>query len=105
MPDGEYRTPVKTVLADDVGGPYDVVFVACKAYGLNAAIADFGSALASHGAVLPVLNGINHLAVLTERFGTARVLGGVTLFSVVLTREGDILVPGSGRPGEPRLAS
>jgi 2-dehydropantoate 2-reductase len=100
MPDGEYSAPVKTVLSSAVGGPYDVVFVACKAYGLEAAIDDFAPALRSDGAVLPVLNGINHLAVLSERLGAARVLGGVTLFSVVLTPEGDILVPGVGKTGQ-----
>ena len=100
MPDGEYSAPVKTVLSSAVGGPYDVVFVACKAYGLKAAIDDFAPALRSDGAVLPVLNGINHVAVLSERLGAARVLGGVTLFSVVLTPEGDILVPGVGKTGQ-----
>ena len=100
MPDGEYRAPVKTVLSSAGGGPYDVAFVACKAYGLDAAIDDFAPALSSGGAVLPVLNGINHIAVLSERLGAARVLGGVTLFSVVLTPEGDILVPGIGKTGQ-----
>jgi 2-dehydropantoate 2-reductase len=100
MPDDEYSAPVKTVLSGAVGGPYDVVFVACKAYGLDAAIDDFAPALSSDGAVLPVLNGINHIAVLSERLGAPRVLGGVTLFSVVLTPEGDILVPGHGNTGQ-----
>src|SRR5215470_15259840 len=51
MPDGEYRAPVKTVLSSSGGGPYDVAFVACKAYGLDAAIDDFAPALSSGGAV------------------------------------------------------
>jgi 2-dehydropantoate 2-reductase len=63
MPDGKYKTPVKTVLSSALGGPYDVVFVACKAYGLDDAIDDFAPALHSDGAVLPVLNGINHIAI------------------------------------------
>jgi 2-dehydropantoate 2-reductase len=103
VPDGEFKTEVNTVGADTIGGPYDVVFVACKAYGLDAAMADFGVALAADGAVLPVLNGINHISVLSERFGAARVLGGVTLFSVVLTPEGDISVPGIGPTGRTSL--
>jgi len=36
---------------------------------------------------------------LSERLGSPRVLGGVTLFSVVLTPEGDISVPGIGPTG------
>jgi 2-dehydropantoate 2-reductase len=100
MPDGEFNTPVKTVRAADLDGAYDVVFLACKAYDLDSAIADFAAALAPNGAVLPVLNGINHVSMLSERLGAGRVLGGVTLFSVVLTPEGDILVPGVGRTGQ-----
>lgn len=88
--------PVKTVQAGAVGGPYDVVFLACKAYDLGDAIDDFAPALAADGAVLPVLNGINHIAVLTERFGADRVLGGVVIFLVTVTLSGDIIVPGHG---------
>jgi 2-dehydropantoate 2-reductase len=95
-PDGEFIMPVKAVLSGAVGGPYDVVFLACKAYDLDGAIDDFAPALSSDGAVLPVLNGINHIAVLSDRFGASRVLGGVTLFSVVRTPEDEIILPGVG---------
>jgi 2-dehydropantoate 2-reductase len=96
-PDGEFRTPVKTVSAEGIDGSYDVVLVTCKAYDLDGAIDDFAPALASDGAVLPVMNGINHIAALSDRLGAARVLGGVASFSVVLTPEGDILKPGAGK--------
>ena len=94
--DGEFKTPVKTVTAGAIDGPYDVVLVTCKAYDLDAAIDVFVPAPGPGGAVLPVLNGINHIALLSERLGTARVLGGVTLFSVVRAPEGEIMVPGHG---------
>jgi len=94
--DDEFRTPVKTVTAGANEGPYDVVFVTCKAYDLDVAIDDFAPALSRRGAVLPVLNGINHIARLTDRLGADRVLGGVTFFSVVRTPEGEIRVPGHG---------
>src|SRR5215472_2368424 len=94
--DYEFRTPVKTVTAGAIGGPYDVVFVTCKAYDLDGAIDDFAPALSPAGAVLPVLNGINHIARLTDRLSAGRVLGGVTFFSVVRTPKGDVMVPGHG---------
>ena len=90
-------SPVKTVSAEGIDGSYDVVLVTCKAYDLDGAIDDFAPALASDGAVLPVMNGINHIAALSDRLGAARVLGGVASFSVVLTPEGDILKPGVGK--------
>jgi 2-dehydropantoate 2-reductase len=97
-PEGVFATPVRTVQAGAVGGSYDVVFLACKAYDLDGAIDAFAPALAAEGAVLPVLNGINHIDVLKDRLGTRRVLGGVTQFSVVRTAEGEINVPGVGNP-------
>lgn len=95
-PDGEFRTPVRTVQAGALGGQYDVVFLTCKAYDLDSAIGEFAGALSPDGAVLPLLNGINHIDVLSERLGAARVLGGVTWFSVVRNADGEIVRPGVG---------
>jgi 2-dehydropantoate 2-reductase len=94
--ESEFATPVKTARAGAVGGPYDVVFLACKAYDLDSAIADFAPALAPDSAVLPVLNGINHITVLKDRLGAVRVLGGVVVFLVTVTPHGEIVVPGHG---------
>jgi 2-dehydropantoate 2-reductase len=95
--DGEFRTPVTTVQAG-VEGPYDVAIFTCKAYDLDSAIDDFAPALDADGTVLPVLNGVRHIEVLSERLGAGRVLGGVTQFSVVRTADGEINVPGVGNP-------
>jgi 2-dehydropantoate 2-reductase len=95
-PDSEFATAVKTVGAEAVGGPYDVAFLTCKAFDLDGAIADFSPALAVDGAVLPVLNGINHIATLSDRLGAQRVLGGVVIFLASVTPEGDIAIPGYG---------
>jgi 2-dehydropantoate 2-reductase len=91
LPEGEFKTPIKTVTAGALGGPYDIVFLTCKAYDLDSAIADFVLALSPTGAALPVLNGINHIAVLSDRLGAERVLGGTTQFLVIQTPEGDII--------------
>ena len=90
FPDGEFRTPVKTVQAGAIEGRYDVALLTCKAYDLGAAIDDFATALAPGGAALPFLNGIKHLEVLGERLGIGRVLGGVTQFLVTQSPNGDI---------------
>jgi 2-dehydropantoate 2-reductase len=89
--EGEFRTPVKTVSASAISGPYDVVFLACKAYDLDAAIDDFAPALSSGGAILPVMNGINHIERLVVRFERERVLGGVGLVNAELSPEGEIM--------------
>ena len=91
LPEGAFETPIKLVIAGALDGPYDVVFLTCKAYDLDSAIDNFTPALSPSGVVLPVLNGINHVAVLSDRLGADRVLGGTTQFLVMQTPEGDIV--------------
>ena len=53
--------------------PVDALLVATKAAGLESALPRID---AEPGVVLPLLNGLDHLAVLRERFGEQRVLAG-----------------------------
>jgi 2-dehydropantoate 2-reductase len=90
-PTGAIEQRVKTVLAGEVDGHYNCVFLACKAYDLDSAIQAIAPALGDGSAILPVLNGINHIALLSERCGAAHVLGGVTVVAATLTPEGDVI--------------
>ncbi|HXP29334.1 MAG TPA: 2-dehydropantoate 2-reductase, partial [Solirubrobacteraceae bacterium] len=53
--------------------PVDALIVATKAAGLESALERID---AVPGIVLPLLNGLDHIAVLRERFGAERVLAG-----------------------------
>ncbi len=64
------RPQVTTSLCDDV----DVLFVATKAVGLEAALERVAAA---PRLVVPLLNGIDHLALLRDRYGAARVPAAV----------------------------
>jgi len=90
-PTGAIVQRVKTVLAGEVDGHYDCVFLACKAYDLDSAIEAITPALGDGSAILPVLNGINHIASLSERFGAAHVLGGMTTIAATMTPDGDVI--------------
>ena len=90
-PNGDFRTQVKTLTASDINDAFDVVLLACKAYDLDKAMDDVAPAVGAHTAILPVLNGINHITVLVDRFGAERVLGGVSLVRAELSSEGDII--------------
>ena len=78
------------VLADDIGGPFDVVIVGCKAYDLAETMASFAPAVGPGTAILPLLNGMRHLDELTRRFGAERVLGGLCLISATLDDAGAV---------------
>lgn len=77
-PQGDATIHPALVTADELGsaGPFDTVIVSTKAYALEAAIEDFAPAVGPATVVLPVLNGMRHLDVLTARFGRERVMGG-----------------------------
>jgi 2-dehydropantoate 2-reductase len=70
---------------------FDVVLLSCKSYDLDSAIAAIAPALGRESAILPLLNGINHMAVLTQRFGAARVLGGACGIGVTLNPAGEVI--------------
>ena len=62
--------PVATTLSD----PVDVLFIATKATGLADAL---GRVQATPGLVVPLLNGVEHLALLRARLGSERVAAAV----------------------------
>ena len=89
--DGDvFRSPVKIVQQGQIEGPYDVVLLTCKAYDLDSAIAAIAPAIGASSAVLPLLNGVRHIDVLTEKFGRERVLGGLTVINAALLPDGTI---------------
>src|ERR1700760_1949056 len=57
------------VSADQFSSAYDLIVLSCKAYDLDACIADFAPAMGPQSKVLPMLNGMRHLEVLDARFG------------------------------------
>lgn len=74
-----------------IDGPYDVVLVSVKAYGLAPAMADFAPAVGPDTMVLPVLNGMRHVDDLVARFGERAVLGGLCVVATQLDEEGRIV--------------
>ncbi len=89
--EGEIRVPAKTLQAGEVAAGYDVVLLCCKAYDLDEAIAAVAPAIGAGSAVLPMLNGVRHVATLAERFGQQHVLGGLTAVNAALASNGDIV--------------
>jgi 2-dehydropantoate 2-reductase len=83
---------VNTVAADQIDGPYDLVILACKAYQLGDVMETIAPAVGDNTAVLPLLNGIKQLDLLSDRFGAERVLGGTCYIGARVDAEtGDIV--------------
>ena len=94
-PLGDIERKVKTVLAGEIRESFDLVLLSAKAYDLDSAVDAIAPAVGPHGAVLPLLNGINHMAVLSGRFGAERVLGGACGIGVLLEPSGEVRHVGS----------
>jgi 2-dehydropantoate 2-reductase len=89
-PHGDFRLAPKLVTADELADDYDLVLLTVKAYALEQALADFAPAIGEHTVILPFLNGMRHVDVLTGRFGERAVLGGVCFVSTALEADGSI---------------
>lgn len=71
---GEFHVPAKA--APQLAGPVDVCLVAVKATSLDAALAGVPAEALGDGLVLPLLNGVEHMAALRARFPAAQVVAG-----------------------------
>lgn len=87
---GELRTKAVTVQQGDLNGTYEVIVLTCKAYDLDGAMDAIAPAMTEQSVILPVLNGVRHIDVLTARFGAGRVLGGLTTINAALLPDGTI---------------
>ncbi|MEO8778346.1 MAG: 2-dehydropantoate 2-reductase [Rhodanobacter sp.] len=76
------------VVASELGNPFDLVVLSCKAYGLVQAMHDIAPAVGPQTVILPILNGLRHLDLLDEEFGAQRVMGGQCMISSTLDAHG-----------------
>ncbi len=77
------RSP-PAILAENIRQPFDLILLSCKAYDLAAAMDSFAAAVGRDTLILPLLNGMRHLDLLDERFGSSRVLGGQCVIAATL---------------------
>jgi 2-dehydropantoate 2-reductase len=88
---GDFTLRPKTITAAQIQSPYDIILLSVKAYDLAAAIHDFAPAVGPRTVIIPVLNGMRHIDVLSERFGKDAVLGGVCYVATEVDSQGRII--------------
>lgn len=89
-PLGNLKLTVKTTTAETVRPDYDVVILSCKSYDLESAISALRPAMAPTTLIVPLLNGMSHLASLDDAFGAECILGGCCQISITLRPDGTI---------------
>ncbi len=87
---GDLDCKVTTVSGGALTPIYDLVILTCKAYDLDSAIDAIRPGLSPEGMVLPILNGLGHIAILNETFGQERVFGGTIKLSASRLADGTI---------------
>jgi 2-dehydropantoate 2-reductase len=91
-PNGDVTlTAPPTVQADKLDKTFDLVLLSCKAFDLEDAITSFAPAVGPKTAILPLLNGMRHLNLLDQRFGSNAVLGGLCAIAVTLNERREIV--------------
>jgi 2-dehydropantoate 2-reductase len=80
-----------TVQADRLDQRFDVVLLSCKAFDLDDAIRSFAPAVGPQTAIIPLLNGMLHLDLLANKFGSERVLGGLCAIAATLNEKREIV--------------
>lgn len=110
-PLGDAQLTVRHLTADQLpdAAPFDLILLSCKAYDLQSSIEAIALAMGEHTTLLPILNGLRHYEALDQRFGAARVLGGLCFISVTKPASGEVLHLGKPasvtfgeRSGEPQ---
>jgi 2-dehydropantoate 2-reductase len=90
-PHGDAAVQPKLVTPGDVDDPFDLVVLAVKAYGIEQALDDMAPAVGPRTAIVPFLNGMRHIDLLTTRFGEQPILGGVCVVATTLDSEGRVV--------------
>jgi 2-dehydropantoate 2-reductase len=88
---GNFTAQPKLITAAQLASPYDVIFLSVKSYNLAGAINDFAPAVGPRTVIIPVLNGMHHIDVMTEKFGKDAVLGGVCFVYTEIDLQGRII--------------
>ncbi|MBT6278125.1 MAG: ketopantoate reductase family protein [Chromatiales bacterium] len=89
-PLGHARVSVKTLTAGESATAFDLVVLTNKAYGLAGALEAIAPHVNPNTIILPLLNGMSHLAKIEARFPGATVWGGVAQIGAVLAPNGAI---------------
>jgi 2-dehydropantoate 2-reductase len=90
-PHGDAVLRPALVSATEIDSAYELIFLSVKGYQLDSVLADFARAVGPATMILPVLNGLRHVAALQKRFGAAAVIGGVCIIASEVDRSGRVV--------------
>ena len=72
-------------------GHYDLIIVTVKSFALEQVMEDIAPAVGPDTLIMPILNGMRHIATLQQRFGEDKVIGGLCKINATLGEQGEII--------------
>ncbi|MBT9431128.1 hypothetical protein JZM24_01190 [Candidatus Sodalis endolongispinus] len=90
-PNGNVTLQPALVEAGSLTSHYDLILLSVKAFSLASAMDGIAPAVGQTTTIVPLLNGMAHLARLRERFGTEAIMGGVCKIAATLYAQGRIV--------------
>ena len=90
-PHGNVTLQPKLLTAGQITAPFDAVLLTVKGFQLESAMADIAPAIGPETMILPFLNGMRHMEVLSRRFTPHNVPGCVLKIMTVLEDDGRIV--------------
>jgi 2-dehydropantoate 2-reductase len=94
---GTSALPVRAVTSSQLEGHYDIVVLAVRSDVVESAVGDFKSVVTPDTRIVPLVNGMAHLSVLTAAFGDQAVLGAAVRLATSMLADGviDEVAPGA----------
>ncbi|MFJ5685856.1 2-dehydropantoate 2-reductase [Streptomyces sp. NPDC093099] len=89
-PDEDLTLSPTVVTADRLDGPFGLILLTTRADAVAEVADQLPVAVGPGTRILPLLNGVAHIDVLTGRFGTSAVLGGVAMIAAALRSDGAV---------------
>lgn len=90
-PRGDYAGHPPLLVAGEAGGPFDLVLIACKAYGLADVLTQIKPYMHGDTALLPFLNGYKHMEDIAAAYPDHPLFGGVARIESTLDASGAIV--------------
>jgi 2-dehydropantoate 2-reductase len=90
-PQGTEKLQPQLTQAGTLTGHYDLIIITVKSFALDQVMDDITPAVGPDTLIMPILNGMRHIATLQQRFGEDKVMGGLCKINATLGDNGEVI--------------
>lgn len=90
-PQGTEKLEPQLIQARSLSDHYDLIIITVKSFALEQLMEDIAPAVGLDTLIMPILNGMRHIATLQQRFGDNKVIGGLCKINATLGESGEVI--------------